>query len=92
MTSSVGLPGRSLHLEIGDVLHAGARPSSSPQKLTSRERAAARKSSFPPLDAQPQLCGSPPLRTLREVLDRLSQLALPLPDSNGAADRRNSLR
>ncbi|MEV2222210.1 hypothetical protein AB0E01_20340 [Nocardia vinacea] len=60
-----------------------------PQTLTPRERAAARGIDFPPLDAQPPVCGGPPLRTLREVLDRLSELALPVPDSNGNASHRN---
>ncbi|WP_330253972.1 hypothetical protein OG874_05125 [Nocardia sp. NBC_00565] len=60
-----------------------------PQTLTPRERAAARNIDFPPLDAQPPVYGGPPLWTLREVLDRLSDLALPVPDSNGTADHRN---
>lgn len=60
-----------------------------PQTLTPRERAAARNIDFPPLDAQPSVYGGPPLWTLREVLDRLSELALPVPDSNGAAHHRN---
>lgn len=60
-----------------------------PQTLTPRERAAARRIHFPPLDAQPPVCGGPPIRTLREVLDRLSELALPLTDSNGSAIHRN---
>ncbi|MFX0574841.1 hypothetical protein [Nocardia nepalensis] len=60
-----------------------------PQTLTPRERAAARDIAFPPLDAQPPVHGGPPLRTLREVLERLSELALPEPDSNGTADHRN---
>ncbi|MFI6957072.1 hypothetical protein ACIBJI_26855 [Nocardia sp. NPDC050408] len=60
-----------------------------PQTLTPRERAAARNAAFPPLDAQPSVCGAPPLRTLREVLERLSELALPVPGANGTADQRN---
>lgn len=60
-----------------------------PQTLTPRERAAARNIAFPRLDAQPPVCGGPPLRTLREVLERLSELAVAVPDSNGTADQRN---
>ncbi|MGY4102467.1 hypothetical protein ACW2Q0_23355 [Nocardia sp. R16R-3T] len=60
-----------------------------PQTLTPRERAAARGIDFPPLEAQPLVCGGPPLRTLRDVLDRLSELALPVPGPNDAAEHRN---
>ncbi|WP_433193211.1 hypothetical protein ACQP1G_31305 [Nocardia sp. CA-107356] len=60
-----------------------------PQTLTPRERAAARNIDFPPLEAQPSVYGGPPLRTLVEVLDKLSELAQRVPDSNGTADRRN---
>ncbi|MEV5837802.1 hypothetical protein [Nocardia sp. NPDC052112] len=60
-----------------------------PQTLTPRERAAARGIDFPPLAARPLVYGDPPLRALREVLDRLSELALPVPGSNGAVEHRN---
>ncbi|WP_433724793.1 hypothetical protein ACQP0C_28350 [Nocardia sp. CA-129566] len=60
-----------------------------PQTMTPRERAAARNIAFPPLDTQPPVCGGLRLRTLWEVLERLSELAVPVPDSNGTADHRN---
>ncbi|MEV5834186.1 hypothetical protein [Nocardia sp. NPDC052112] len=49
-----------------------------PQSLTPRERAAARGIQFPPLDSEPLADGGPRYRTLREVLDRLSDLASPV--------------
>lgn len=48
-----------------------------PQTSTPRERAAARDIEFPPLDNEPPTDGGPTLQTLREVLDKLSNLALP---------------
>ena len=53
-----------------------------PQSLTPRERAAARGIEFPSLGGEPLALGGPPQRTLREVLDRLSELALPVPGAN----------
>ncbi|MGW4769627.1 hypothetical protein ACWEO2_16475 [Nocardia sp. NPDC004278] len=50
-----------------------------PQTLTPRERAAARGIRFPPLGSEPRAYCGPTYRTLREVLDRLSDLALPVP-------------
>ncbi|MEV5834248.1 hypothetical protein [Nocardia sp. NPDC052112] len=54
-----------------------------PQSLTPRERAAARGLEFPSLDSQVHAGGGPTLRTLREVLDKLGQLALPGADGGG---------
>jgi len=49
-----------------------------PQTLTPRERAATRGIRFPPVDREPLADDGPTYRTLREVLDRLSDLALPV--------------
>jgi hypothetical protein len=59
-----------------------------PQSLSPRERAAARGIAFPPLDSEPPADGRPTARTLRDVLDRLSELALPSPgtDTNNGDD------
>ncbi|MEV6336392.1 hypothetical protein AB0M12_16910 [Nocardia vinacea] len=54
-----------------------------PQSLTPRERAAARGLEFPPLDSQVHVDGGPTLRTLREVLDKLTELTLPGTDGGG---------
>lgn len=54
-----------------------------PQSLTPRERAAARGLEFPPLDSQVHVGGGPTLRTLREVLDKLTELTLPGADGGG---------
>ncbi|WP_433756558.1 hypothetical protein [Nocardia sp. CA-135398] len=54
-----------------------------PQSLTPRERAAARGLEFPPLDSQVSARGGPTLQTLREVLDKLNELALPGTDGGG---------
>lgn len=53
-----------------------------PQSLSPRERAAARGIAFPPLDCEAHADGGPTFRTLREVLDRLTELALPDADVN----------
>ncbi|WP_433726147.1 hypothetical protein ACQP0C_32330 [Nocardia sp. CA-129566] len=52
-----------------------------PQSLTARERAAARGIRFPPLGSEPFVAGGPTYRTLCEVLDRLSELGLPVPSA-----------
>lgn len=57
-----------------------------PQTLTPRERAAARGIQFPPLDSEPLADSGPTYRTLREVLDRLSELGLPVPSAGTNAD------
>jgi hypothetical protein len=49
-----------------------------PQSLTPRERAAARGIKFPPLDNEPYPDGGPTSQTLREVLDKLTGLTLPM--------------
>ncbi len=54
-----------------------------PQSLTPRERAAARGLEFPPRDSEVYVGGEPTLRTLREVLDKLTELALPGADGGG---------
>lgn len=56
-----------------------------PQTLAPRERAAARGLPFPPLDCESPTGAGPTRQTLREVLDRLSELALPTSsaDSDG---------
>ena len=48
-----------------------------PQSLTPRERAAARGLVFPPLDRELCAEGGPTTQTLLEVLDKLTELALP---------------
>jgi hypothetical protein len=53
-----------------------------PQTLTPRERAAARGIAFPPLDREPPTSGGPASHTLREILDKLAELALPVPDAS----------
>ncbi|WP_433627836.1 hypothetical protein [Nocardia sp. CA-120079] len=50
-----------------------------PQTATPRERAAARGIAFPPLDSEPLTRSGPTVQTLREVLDKLSELAQPIP-------------
>ncbi|MFX0579561.1 hypothetical protein [Nocardia nepalensis] len=57
-----------------------------PQSLTPRERAAARGIQFPPLDSEPFAGGGPTYRTLREVLDGLSDLASPVPAAGSNVD------
>ncbi|WP_433522444.1 hypothetical protein ACQPZ2_35725 [Nocardia pseudovaccinii] len=54
-----------------------------PESLTPRERAAARGLEFPPLDNQVHAGDGPRLQTLREVLDKLTELGLPGADSGG---------
>jgi hypothetical protein len=54
-----------------------------PQSLSPRERAAARGLEFPPLDRETYPDGGPTYQTLREVLDKLTELALPAPGANG---------
>jgi hypothetical protein len=56
-----------------------------PQSLSPRERAAARGIVFPPLGSEPPAGDGPTPRTLREVLDKLAQLALPVPGSGTGA-------
>ncbi|WP_063039378.1 hypothetical protein [Nocardia pseudovaccinii] len=53
-----------------------------PQSLTPRERAAARGIEFPPLDNEAYAGGGPTAQTLRDVLNKLTELALPAPDTN----------
>ena len=53
-----------------------------PQSLTPRERAALRGIEFPPLGGEPLPVGGPTRRTLYEVLERLSELALPVPGAD----------
>ncbi|WP_227984949.1 hypothetical protein [Nocardia spumae] len=48
-----------------------------PQSTTPRQRAAQRAISFPALPAEPPTDSAPTPQTLRDVLDRLSDLALP---------------
>ncbi|WP_147403940.1 hypothetical protein [Nocardia panacis] len=60
-----------------------------PQSLTPRERAAARGIEFPPLDSDPPNSGGPTYRTLREVLDKLSELALPTSGADGNGHPEN---
>ncbi|WP_157124878.1 hypothetical protein [Nocardia pseudovaccinii] len=50
-----------------------------PQTATPRERSAARGIAFPPLDSAPLSRSGPTVHTLREVLDKLSELAQPIP-------------
>ncbi|MET8877113.1 hypothetical protein [Nocardia sp. NPDC004604] len=57
-----------------------------PQSLTPRERSAARGLEFPPLDREGSAQGGPTVRTLREVLDKLTELALPIPGANSGGD------
>ncbi|WP_327098772.1 hypothetical protein OIE68_08170 [Nocardia vinacea] len=54
-----------------------------PQTVTPRERAVARGIAFPPLDCEPLAPGGPTLRTLHEVLDKLNELASPVPGLGG---------
>lgn len=64
-----------------------------PQTSTPRERAAARGIAFPPLDSAPPTVSRPTAHTLREVLDKLSELALPVPRAgitNGGNNQRSS--
>ncbi|MEV4129381.1 hypothetical protein [Nocardia sp. NPDC049707] len=60
-----------------------------PQTSTPRERAAARGIAFPPLDGEPLPHSGPTPHTLREVLDRLSELALPVPRADSTDDGDN---
>ncbi len=53
-----------------------------PQSLTPRDRAAARGLAYPPLRIEIPPPAAPTAETLRQVLDRLSELAMPL----GCAD------
>ncbi|WP_157187410.1 hypothetical protein [Nocardia vinacea] len=57
-----------------------------PQTVTPRERAMARGIAFPPLDSEPLAPDGPTLRTLQEVLDKLNELASPVPGV-GASNR-----
>ncbi|WP_433726237.1 hypothetical protein ACQP0C_32575 [Nocardia sp. CA-129566] len=57
-----------------------------PQSLTPRERAAARGLEFPALDREGCAQGGPTIRTLREVLDRLNELVLPIPGADSGGD------
>ncbi|WP_433194147.1 hypothetical protein ACQP1G_36070 [Nocardia sp. CA-107356] len=57
-----------------------------PQSLTPRERAAARGLEFPPLDCESCAQDGPTIRTLREVLDKLTELALPISGANSGGD------
>ncbi len=50
-----------------------------PQSLSPRVRAAIRGIPFPALDHEPPPFGAPTSRTLREVLDKLTELAMPVP-------------
>jgi hypothetical protein len=53
-----------------------------PQTLSPRERAAARGIAFPPLENEPPAAsGGPTPQTLREVLDKLAELTLPVPST-----------
>ncbi|MFI7668593.1 hypothetical protein [Nocardia sp. NPDC049526] len=64
-----------------------------PQTATPRERAAARGIAFPPLDSEPLPQSGPNVHTLREVLDKLSELAQPIPRAdiaNGGDDQRRA--
>ena len=54
-----------------------ARGCLAPQTLAPRERAAARRIEFPVLDTEPPGHAVPEPQTLREVLDKLSDLAMP---------------
>ncbi|MEV2220525.1 hypothetical protein AB0E01_11655 [Nocardia vinacea] len=56
-----------------------------PSSMTPRERAAARGIVFPPLDSEPLADNGLTYQTLREVLDKLSELALPVPGSGVGA-------
>jgi hypothetical protein len=48
-----------------------------PQSFPPRERAAARGIAFPALEAESTAEDAPPVQSLRAVLDKLSELALP---------------
>ncbi|MEV2218484.1 hypothetical protein AB0E01_01215 [Nocardia vinacea] len=54
-----------------------------PQSLTPRERAAARGIKFPPLDREVNAGGGPTAQTLRDVLNKLTELGLSASDTNG---------
>lgn len=53
-----------------------------PQTSSPRERAAARRLAFPPLDSEPSAHSGPTTQTIRDVLDKLSELASPAPGVN----------
>ncbi|MEV6135833.1 hypothetical protein AB0L63_07155 [Nocardia sp. NPDC051990] len=57
-----------------------------PQSLTPRERAAARGLEFPVLEREVCAEGGPTAQTLREVLDKLAELGLPVPSTGVDSD------
>ncbi|WP_280273248.1 hypothetical protein [Nocardia wallacei] len=63
-----------------------------PQSVTPREGAAARGIAYSPLRIELPPPAAPTAETLREVLDRLSELALPLDCSSAAESCREGAR
>lgn len=57
-----------------------------PQSLTPRARAAARGLEFPALERAVCAEGGPTVQTLHEVLDKLSELGLPVPSTGVDSD------
>ncbi|WP_433727821.1 hypothetical protein ACQP0C_37225 [Nocardia sp. CA-129566] len=57
-----------------------------PQSLTPRERAAVRGLEFPALEREVCAEGGPTVQTLHEVLDKLSELGLPVPSTGVDSD------
>lgn len=54
--------------------------------MTPRERAAARGLEFPALEREVCAEGGPTVQTLHEVLDKLSELGLPVPSTGVDSD------